>query len=62
MGPCDSDDPRCDFKYVHRLHASAVPWDVPFGFLTPRASLKLSRRPEHSRTSRTSCDFFFNSN
>lgn len=46
MGPCDSDDPPCDFKYVHRLHASAVPRDVPFRFLTPRTSLKLFRRPE----------------
>lgn len=36
-GPCDSDHPPCDFKYVHRLHASAVPRDVPFGFLIPRA-------------------------
>lgn len=39
-GPCDS-DPPCDFKYVHRLHASAVPQDVSFGFLTSRESLKL---------------------
>lgn len=36
MGPCDSDDPPCDFKYVHRLHASAVPRDVPSDFC-PRA-------------------------
>jgi len=46
----DSDDPPCDFKYVHRLrHASAVPRGkgrdggvLPLGLLTSRASLKLS--------------------
>jgi len=43
-GPCDSDHPPCDFKYVHRFHASAVPQDVPFGFLTSRESSKPESR------------------
>lgn len=52
-GPCDSDDPPCDFKYVHRLHASALPRDVPFGFLDLAIELK-ARRRMLSRIPRTS--------
>lgn len=48
-GPCDSDYPPCDFKYVHRLHASAVPQDVPFGFLTSRESSELPRIGHRAR-------------
>lgn len=34
-GPRDSDDSTCDFKYVHRLCASAVSRNEPFGFPWP---------------------------
>lgn len=43
-GPlCDSDHPPCDFKYVHRLHASAVPQDVSFRISDLARSRKLSK-------------------